>query len=126
MKNQTLTFGAKIALTTGALAVVMTLLAAYGLHAIGTMDDAFSETASGTTRRLELAGILDAAEANMPVGQRGVILYGYAKEPANVATADRLFQESSSEFERSLAEIRPLLVSEHREKMSPPKSHNTT
>jgi methyl-accepting chemotaxis protein len=110
--RHTLSFGAKIAIGTGTLAAVLLLTACYALHTIGVLSDDFTAAAVSTGRKLQLAGMLKASESDMAVGQRGLILYTYAKDSARAATAEQLFQESSARFQQALAELRPLLLTE--------------
>src|ERR1035438_7642389 len=112
MKNQTLTIGAKLTLGTGMLVTVLAVMAWFALHTMSTFNEAFDVMADKTTRKIELAGEMNKAESDMAAGQRGVILFTYAKSPESVAAAKALFQKSSSEFRQALTEIRPLLVTD--------------
>jgi methyl-accepting chemotaxis protein/methyl-accepting chemotaxis protein-1 (serine sensor receptor) len=112
MKERTLTFGLKMGISTGILGVVIVLLALVGLQALGTTDDAFRRMVEVDARTVRLAGKLNTAESDMAVGQRGLILFTYAKNPAGVTAAQTLFQESSADFQSALAEVRPLLVTD--------------
>ena len=87
MKRRSLTLGLKIALSTGTLVAVLLLLAADGLRSISLLRDSFNEVADKTTRQLILAGKINAAESDMAAAQRGVVLFTYAKDPANAAPA---------------------------------------
>lgn len=112
MKRESLTFGAKINGTFTALAAVLALTVWFGFHTMDTLQALLENATGKTTRKLELAGMLATAGANMAAGQRGAVLYSYAKE-ANEATAARtLFRESSTAFRKALGEITPLLVTE--------------
>src|ERR1022692_800102 len=112
MKRKALTIGTKTALGTGMLVTVLTVMAWFSLHTLGTLNEAFDVMADKTTRKIELAGVMNAAESDMAAGQRGVIVFTYAKSPEPVAAAKALFQKSSSEFRQALAEMRPLLVTD--------------
>src|SRR5262245_7022224 len=110
MEKRTLTFGAKLGIATGILGVVIVLLAAVGMQSLGKMEDTLGRTVEINAHKLNLAGRLNAEEANMAVGQRGLIMFSYARNAAGAATAEALFQESSAQFQRHLGEIRPLVV----------------
>jgi methyl-accepting chemotaxis protein len=112
MKQRTLTFGAKLGISTAILGLVLALLAAVGLHELGAVSDILHQTVDVNAKKVQLAGVLNTSGANMAVGQRGVILFAYAKNPGGVATADALFQESSAKFQRALSEVEPLLATE--------------
>jgi methyl-accepting chemotaxis protein len=112
MKRDTLTFGAKITCTFAALAAVMAITVWFSFHTAGSLSDSL-ETATGKTlRKIELAGILNAAEANMAVGHRGAVMFAYAKDSGQTTAARQLFRESSESFRKALAEVGPLLVTE--------------
>ena len=69
MKYKTLTFGAKIALSTGMLVAVLARRWRGSLmHTIGTLSQAFDVTAGTTARKVKLAGEIDAAKSDMAVG----------------------------------------------------------
>jgi methyl-accepting chemotaxis protein/methyl-accepting chemotaxis protein-1 (serine sensor receptor) len=102
----------KIAIATATLAAALILTAWYGLHTIGVLNEDFAATAGKTARKLQLAATLRAAESDMAVGQRGLILFTYAKDPGRSADADQLFQDSSAKFRQALDEARPLLATD--------------
>ena len=112
MKRDSLTFGAKINCTFAALAAVLVLTVWFGFHTAGSLADSLENATGKTLRKIELAGILNAAEANMAVGQRGVIMFAYAKDSSQSTTSGQLFRENSDSFRKALAEIGPLLVTE--------------
>ena len=112
MQGTTLTFGAKMAIGTAALGATLLTTALYGLHTIGALSDEFAATAVKSARKVQLAGTLRAAEADMAAGQRGIILFTYSKDAGRAVTADQLFQTGSATFRESFAELRPMLVTE--------------
>jgi methyl-accepting chemotaxis protein/methyl-accepting chemotaxis protein-1 (serine sensor receptor) len=112
MKRDKLTFGAKINLTFAALAAVLALTVWFSFHTAGTLSDSLENATGKTLRKIELAGTLNAAEANMAVGQRGALVFSYAKDPTQATAARQLFRDSSEKFRKALAEVAPLLVTE--------------
>ena len=102
----------KIATATGTLAVVLVLTAWYGLHTIGVMNEEFAEAAGKTARKQELAGTLKASESDMAVGQRGLLMFTYARNASQAAASEQLFQASANRMQQAFAEIQPLLVTE--------------
>jgi methyl-accepting chemotaxis protein/methyl-accepting chemotaxis protein-1 (serine sensor receptor) len=112
MKKSTLTFGAKIYCTLATLAAVLALTVWFGFHTASTLSDSLDTATGKTLRKIELAGTLNAAEADMAVGQRGAVMFTYAKDPTQGATARQLFRESSERFHKALAEVEPLLITE--------------
>jgi CHASE3 domain sensor protein len=112
MTQNKLTVGAKIALTTGALACMLVLMACYGLYAIGEIGGSFEVTADKTVRRAIVIGELSQAVSDMAAGQRGLLAFAYAKDPMLQANARQLFQTSVSRVQESLVEIQPILATE--------------
>jgi methyl-accepting chemotaxis protein len=112
MKRDKLTFGAKINCTFAALAAVLALTVWYGFHTAGSLSDSLENATGKTLRKIELGGVLNAAESDMAVGQRGVLLFVYAKDPAQSIISKQLFRKSSESFRKALTEIGPLLITE--------------
>jgi methyl-accepting chemotaxis protein len=112
MKQRTFTLGAKLGVSTGILMLVTICLAVVGLHALGSADDILHRTIEINAKKVKLAGSMNTAESDMEAGQRGVALFTYAKNPVAFATSETMFQEAAAQFQRSLAEIRPLLVTD--------------
>jgi methyl-accepting chemotaxis protein len=112
MKQRTFTLGAKLGVSTGILVLVTICLAVVGFHSLGSADDILHRTVEVSARKVKLAGEMNTAESNMAVGQRGIVLFTYGKNPAAFTASETIFQESSARFQRSIAEIRPLLSSD--------------
>jgi methyl-accepting chemotaxis protein/methyl-accepting chemotaxis protein-1 (serine sensor receptor) len=112
MRQNKLTLGVKIALTTGLLAAMLVLMAWYAFHALGTIDSSFEITANKTTRKAFLVGDLSQAVSDMAAADRGLLVFTYAKEPALQATARQLFLDSVSRAQTAMADVRPLLVTD--------------
>ena len=118
MKNRTLTLGTKLGISLGGLTVMLALMAWSGIDSLGTASDLFTNTSTSTARKLILAGEMDAAESDMVVAQRGVVLFTYSKNPEQVARAKRLFSESAARVKADLTEIRPLLVTDEAKRLT--------
>jgi len=108
MRN--LTFGTKLAVSTGALVAMLLLMAIFGLHTIGSLNDLYVVTAQKTARKLVLAGKIDNALSDMTAGQGGLIAFAYGKNTAQMASAKQLFQRSRAELKSALDETRPMLI----------------
>lgn len=109
MKQRTLTLGWKAGMTTGALVLVLVLLAIDGLHAISTLRQSFDAVADRTAPQLILAGKINTAESDMEAGQRGAVLGMYAKDQAVTAAGKALFQQSAAVLQQSMARLNPIL-----------------
>jgi methyl-accepting chemotaxis protein len=110
MKRDNLTFGAKIYCTFAALAVVLALTVWLGFRTEGLLAETLERATGKTLRKLELAGIMNTAESDMAAGQRGAVLYTYAKDSTQESASRQLFRTSSETFRKALAEIGPMLV----------------
>src|ERR1039458_2179045 len=84
MKKDSLTFGAKINCTFATIAAVLALAVWFGFQTAGSLSDSLESATGKTLRRIELAGILNTAESDMAVGQRGVVMFTYAKDSAAI------------------------------------------
>jgi len=112
MKKSTLTFGAKINCTFAALAAVLALTVWFGFRTNASLSDSLENATGKTLRKIELLGTLNAAESDMAVGQRGAVMFTYAKDSAQGGVSRQLFRESSERFRKGLVELEPLLVTE--------------
>src|ERR1035441_4876971 len=112
MKRDSLTFGAKINCALAALAAVLAMSIWFGFYTMGALQELLENATGRTLRKIELADIMNTAESDMAAGQRGAVLFTYAKEPGKATAARQLFRESSESFRKAAAEIRPLLITE--------------
>jgi methyl-accepting chemotaxis protein/methyl-accepting chemotaxis protein-1 (serine sensor receptor) len=112
MKRDSFTFGAKINAAFAALAALLAATVWLGFHTAGTLSDSLEYATGHTTRKLELISAMNSGRANMAAGQRGAIMFAYAKESGQSASARQLFRESAESFRKALAEVKPLLVTE--------------
>ncbi len=112
MRRRGLTFGAKTSIGTGTLAAMLILTAWYGLHTIGVMSEDFTTAAGQTVHKIQLANTLNIAESDMAVGLRGQVLFTFAKSTAEAASAEQLFQASSTKFQQALAEMQAVITND--------------
>jgi methyl-accepting chemotaxis protein len=112
MRQNRLTLGVKIGITTGVLTCLLVLIGWYGLHSIGAIDGLFQTTANKTVRKALLFGELGQAVSDMAAGERGLLAFTYAKDPVLQADARQLFQTSTLRVQAAVTEIQPMLVME--------------
>jgi len=110
VRKSSWTIGAKIALGTGALATALALLAGCGLWALASTNATVEHATQITARKIELAGLMASSVSKMAAGQRGLVLFTYAKEPATASKAKQLFADGSDALRRGLDDITPLLT----------------
>jgi len=107
MKKDKLTFGAKINCTFAALAAVLALSVWSGFHAVGSLSDSLDSASGKTLRKVELAGILNTAESDMAVGQRGAVMFTYAKDSGESTAAGHQRPELEAKRRVYIAESHP-------------------
>jgi len=112
MRFGNLTFGTRILLSFAVLAAVLGLAAAFGWRAVGSLQVALQSATSTVARKIQLAGALNAAVSDMAAGQRGLILFTYAKDPARAAEAKDLFRRGQDHWQKAVAGLRALPLSE--------------
>jgi len=112
MKKNSLTFGAKINCALASLAAVLAMSVWFGFYTMGALQELLENATGKTLRKIELASTMNTAESDMAAGQRGAIMFAYAKDASQSASARHLFRESAESFRKALAEIGPLLVTE--------------
>ena len=111
MKSQ-IPIGMKLTLCFGAMLALVLGLGYSSLSSVGSLGAALDLAVNKTAKKSELAGNVQAAVWEMRAGQRGLVLFGMLKDPAKAETAREGFRAATARVERSLAEIRPLLVTE--------------
>lgn len=112
MRTSSFTLDAKLALTTCALALTLLVTACYGLWTLAEMRDSYQGASGAAARQFESVGAMTAAEYEMVAGQRGLVLYAYANNPAGAATSAQMFQDGAAKLKKAIADARPLLSSE--------------
>ncbi len=112
MKQRKFTLGARIGACTFTLSALLLATAWVGLRYGSTMNASIANTASVTVRTVELAGQVNDAQSDMAAGERGNVVFAYAKDPVHQAESERLFEQGAATMQASLAELRPLLASE--------------
>ena len=107
-----MTVGKKLLLCTGAMLALLLVMGFGSIDAISGLGDRLNITATETTRKVELVGIINQAVAEMRLAVRGELLFSTYKEPRELAEAREMFQGASGRIEHALAEIRPMLVTD--------------
>jgi methyl-accepting chemotaxis protein/methyl-accepting chemotaxis protein-1 (serine sensor receptor) len=93
----------------GGLTLVLGSTAWLGLRTIGVLGAAYDNTASRTTRKIELASVIGKASADMAAGQRGLVLGTYAKNAGFADESRQAYEDSATSLKQALADIQPLL-----------------
>src|SRR5262245_23879949 len=109
MGSGKLTFAKKIVLSVGVLVVVIAMIAVEGLTGIRRLHSSFEDLSDRSTRGVSLSGDLVSAQADMVAGQRGVFLFGFARDQAHLRDSAELVQKGRARMVQALNDIRPLL-----------------
>jgi len=107
-----MTVGKKLMLGFGAMFAMVLGLSYSSERAITGLGARLNETANKTTRKVELAGQIQWAVAEMRAASRSTVLSAILKENAELKKARAAFQAEVNTIEQILDEMRPLLVSE--------------
>ena len=107
-----LTIGRKLVLGFAGLLTLLVTLGFTFLTVVGTLKETFEVAVDKTAQKIALAGQLNAAEADMMVGERGVLLAALTKNTPQMDASKRKFVESAEVATRALNNIAPLLVDE--------------
>ena len=110
--NTRWTIGRKLAVSCGAMLLLAVVMGIASLRSMSALDSELEIATHQATRRLWLAGSIKTAGSDMLAGQRGMIMFSYAKLPASVQTARQLFDSAAESWQNALNEVRPLLITE--------------
>jgi methyl-accepting chemotaxis protein len=94
------------------IVVLSILLGAAGLTAVSSLSDFANITLDGTIHKSNLAESIVSDALALVSAQRGLILGTYSKNAAQVESNKNDFQKTAASIQKSLEEIRPLLVTE--------------
>jgi len=97
-------------LSFGAILAVLVLLSGASLSAISSLKSRFDTTVDKTARKIVLADNINTAVSNMLATQRGLIVMTFARDFERTGTARELFRKNVDVINKSLDELRPLVV----------------
>ncbi len=105
-----MTISKKLFASVGALLILTLMLGLASLNSISSLTASLDNSAQKTSRRLKLAGSVALAGSEMLAGQRGIAAYALAKSPDGVERAKAMVQSAANDWQKSLDEFRPLIV----------------
>src|SRR4051794_19545727 len=111
MKSR-MTIGTKLTISYSAMLALMLVMGTTDLRSIDQVNSELVTATQKTARRLQLAGIMDKAGSDMLAGQRGIVMFTYAKDPARVQAAKTLFHSAADRWQAAIDEVLPLMVRE--------------
>ena len=93
------------------------VLGTYSERTISQMEQSQDLTVNGLSRKIELAGLLDAAAERMRSDTRLLVIGAFSKSPQDVQTAGMDFRQTANEFATSLASVRQLIDGDSEQRM---------
>lgn len=107
-----MTVGKKLLVSAGATLALTVAIGIASLNSINNLNRELETATQKTARRLQLAGVMDAASANMLSGMRGIVLFTYGKDEPMVEKCGRQFDSAATMWQKSIDEVRPLVIRE--------------
>ena len=86
------TIGKKLTTGTAALVFLTLVLSYTSMESVGTLKQAFDETADKTAKKVAMAGVVNTAKSDMVRAQRAIVLFTYGHDAAEVEKARQEFQ----------------------------------
>jgi methyl-accepting chemotaxis protein len=109
---QSVGIGKKLAVAFAILIVQLSVLAWTTFWLANRMKDGLRTTAV-TVHKLETVNDMERMRAEARTALRGEILYTYASIPSEVQASHDAFLQNADQLDKVIAEIKPLLVTEH-------------
>src|SRR5215475_8839950 len=102
MSLRELTVGKKLLLSVGSLLVMMIVLGLTSLNSITKLNSSLENSTQRTARRLILVGQIAGAGSDLLAGQRGVLMYSFAKVPRGVDAAKVLIGNAEDRWQKAI------------------------
>ena len=104
--------GRKLTHTFGALVLFAMGLSYVSFSGMGTLNDAIETAYAKDAKKLDLAGGINVAAAEMLAMDKAILLRAYTKNGESIGENSRSFDASKSRMETAIAAIKPLLVTD--------------
>ena len=104
--------GRKLTHTFGALVLFAMGLSYVSFSGMRTLNDAIETAYQKDARKLDLAGEINVAGAQMLAMDKAILLAAYTKNGGSIAENNRFFDASKSRMEEAIAGIKPLLATD--------------
>src|SRR5438105_372697 len=105
-----MTVGKKLMLSFAGMFTLIVISGSFSLYRIEDLSDDVRTTGSVTARKVDLAGELNEATAEMTATVKGAVLAAALNDSAELEESGRLFKVQVEKAEKALAEIRPLVA----------------
>jgi methyl-accepting chemotaxis protein len=107
-----MTVGKKLTICFGAMSVLMAAMGIASLNSVEKLKTELDTATRKTARRLQLARTMDTAGSDMLAGMRGIVMFTFAKNPANAQMGKSQFDTAADHWQKAIDEVRPLIVRE--------------
>jgi methyl-accepting chemotaxis protein len=111
MKSK-ITIGQKLIGSFAVMLILALVLGITSLVMVGRLSASLDRAVNVTTKKIELIDTIGNAKSDMLAGHRGIVLFTYAKVSERVEASRKLFRSAAESWATSLAELRPLLVTD--------------
>ena len=109
--------GRQLGVCFGATAALALMLGLYTDHTIAGLEKAQALSVNELSRKVALAGLLDAAAERLRSDTRLLLLAAYVHSPQELETAASDFRKTSTEFQNTLASVRLLIDGDSERRM---------
>ncbi len=110
--NSRWTIGKKLTVSCVAMLAMVIAMGVMSLSTASQLNNELEIATQKTARRLQLAGLMDAAGSDMLAGMRGIVMFSFGKELSRVEMCKRQFDSAADGWQQAIDEARPLLVTE--------------
>ncbi|MCU1233715.1 MAG: methyl-accepting chemotaxis sensory transducer, partial [Candidatus Solibacter sp.] len=107
-----ITIGRKLVLSVAGLLALLVVFGFTFMNVAGTLKETLDTAVDKTMRKIALAGAFHTAEADMMIGERGIILAAFTRNNALFEAAKTQFLTNTELANRILNEITPLLATD--------------
>ncbi len=107
-----MTIGKKLLTSFGALLGVAVILGVASLYEVSSLSTSLDRAVNTTARKIRLSDDIGLMAERMQTAQRGLVVYTYAKSPAQINNAVQMFNSASENSANLLAQIRTSAATE--------------
>jgi methyl-accepting chemotaxis protein/methyl-accepting chemotaxis protein-1 (serine sensor receptor) len=104
------TIGKKLGISFTVLIALLLGLGLSSMIAVGKLETALDLTGTKSSRKVELAGVINESCSAMAAAERGMIMFAAAKDNGGVEDAERAYQDNFVDLKKAAAELRSLAI----------------
>jgi methyl-accepting chemotaxis protein len=99
------TIGVKLTVCSAMLVLLTVVLSYTSMDSIGMLRQVFDETADRTAKEVAMAGVLNTAKSDMVRSQRALVLFAFARQPAEMEKARQEFRANTEKVRQTIIEF---------------------